>query len=301
MGNESTVSDYLETLTLLFHQLFRVIKPRGTIVINLGDKYDDGSLMMLPYRFAIKILDHYGSNVRLVNDLTWVKTNPTPRQDHRKLIQATEPFFIFAKDRNYVFNKSEFLAKAKPIKSNIGSGFGRTYQAQIDAAKELTDAQKDAARAALAAAVADVKAGRLDGLRMKIKGVHALAYGGQAGGRNSAIERDGFTIIRLHGEPMKRDVICDELIYDNALDDESRCDVIEHNVETIQGNQHPAVFPVNLIENVLRLVTNEAAIVLDPFMGSGSTALAARNIRRNYIGIEIDPDYHAQSVARLFG
>jgi site-specific DNA-methyltransferase (adenine-specific) len=100
---------------------------------------------------------------------------------------------------------------------------------------------------------------------------------------------------------MKRDVICDELIYDNALDDESRCDVIEHNVETIQGNQHPAVFPVNLIENVLRLVTNEAAIVLDPFMGSGSTALAARNIRRNYIGIEIDPDYHAQSVARLFG
>jgi modification methylase len=54
-------------------------------------------------------------------------------------------------------------------------------------------------------------------------------------------------------------------------------------------NEHPAPFPVAIIERIIASTTAE--IVLDPFIGSGTTAVAARNLGRAYIGIEIAPNY----------
>ena len=47
--------------------------------------------------------------------------------------------------------------------------------------------------------------------------------------------------------------------------------------------------PLKLMEFLISLVTKENAIILDPFCGSGTTCIAAKNINRHYIGIEIDP------------
>jgi len=54
---------------------------------------------------------------------------------------------------------------------------------------------------------------------------------------------------------------------------------------------HPAPFPVALVERLIRLYTFEGQVVLDPFMGSGTTAVAARRCNRHFIGYEIDRDY----------
>ena len=54
-------------------------------------------------------------------------------------------------------------------------------------------------------------------------------------------------------------------------------------------NNHPAPFPVKLIERIVSSTT--AKIVLDPFMGSGTTAIAAENLGRDYVGIEISKEY----------
>jgi len=62
-------------------------------------------------------------------------------------------------------------------------------------------------------------------------------------------------------------------------------------------NQHPAPFPVALIERIIS--STNAQIVLDPFMGSGTTALAAKNLDRNFIGIDISPEYCEMSLQRL--
>lgn len=56
-------------------------------------------------------------------------------------------------------------------------------------------------------------------------------------------------------------------------------------------NNHPTVKPIKLMEYLIKLVTTENAIVLDPFAGSGSTLIACRNLGRNYIGIEKEADY----------
>lgn len=54
-------------------------------------------------------------------------------------------------------------------------------------------------------------------------------------------------------------------------------------------NDHPAPFPVNLIERIIGSTT--AHVVLDPFMGSGTTAVAAVNLGRNFVGIELSHEY----------
>lgn len=54
---------------------------------------------------------------------------------------------------------------------------------------------------------------------------------------------------------------------------------------------HPAPFPVELPYRLIQLYTFEGEIVLDPFMGSGQTALAALKTGRHYVGYETNPDY----------
>jgi DNA modification methylase len=54
---------------------------------------------------------------------------------------------------------------------------------------------------------------------------------------------------------------------------------------------HPAPFPIELPYRLIQLYTYRGEIVLDPFMGSGSTAIAALKSERKYVGYEIDPDY----------
>lgn len=64
---------------------------------------------------------------------------------------------------------------------------------------------------------------------------------------------------------------------------------------------HPTEKPVRLIERLLNLVCNEGCTVLDPFSGSGSTAIACINTNRNYIGFEIDEEYYDKSIQRING
>ncbi len=57
------------------------------------------------------------------------------------------------------------------------------------------------------------------------------------------------------------------------------------------NSSHPAPFPLKLAENCVLLSTNPGDIVLDPFMGSGTTAIAAVKNKRKYIGFDITQDY----------
>lgn len=64
-------------------------------------------------------------------------------------------------------------------------------------------------------------------------------------------------------------------------------------------NTHLSVKPVELIEHLIRLFTKEGSIILDPFMGSGTTGLAAINCDRKYIGYDINQEYVEISNKRL--
>ncbi|MGK7931174.1 MAG: site-specific DNA-methyltransferase [Microcystaceae cyanobacterium] len=62
-------------------------------------------------------------------------------------------------------------------------------------------------------------------------------------------------------------------------------------------NQHPAPFPLELINRIISSTT--ANIILDPFSGSGTTALASKILNRHFIGIDISPEYCKMAKERL--
>ncbi len=58
-----------------------------------------------------------------------------------------------------------------------------------------------------------------------------------------------------------------------------------------EKNSHPTQKPLSLMERIVKIFSNSEDIILDPFAGSGTTLLAAKNLNRKYIGIEIDKTY----------
>lgn len=62
---------------------------------------------------------------------------------------------------------------------------------------------------------------------------------------------------------------------------------------------HPAVFPLSLAEDHIRSWSRGGDLVFDPFMGSGTTGVACRNLKRNFVGVEINPEYYAEAVSRI--
>lgn len=281
IGNENTEEQYLDNLLKIFWECVRVTKDTGTIVYNIGDKYLNGGLSLIPYKFAMRVIEN--KKLFLVNQVTWSKLNPTPRQDKRKLVQSTEPFFIFAKTKNYSFNIDNYLVHLdflnKIGKSKPSDKLGKQYFILIENS-DLSTEQKVNARKDLQNAILSVHKGEIDSFRMKINGIHKLAYGGQDGGRNNQIKINGYTIINILGNKLKKDII-------------------ESPVEITKDNHHPAVYPLYIIQELIKLLTKEGDIVLDPFCGSGTSCIAAKNLKRNYIGIEINPNYVTLSNKRL--
>jgi DNA modification methylase len=75
-------------------------------------------------------------------------------------------------------------------------------------------------------------------------------------------------------------------------------------VPSLKGNSkekcgHPSQKPIDLIEKLIACATDEGDLVIDPFLGSGTTAAAAKNLNRQWLGIERDPAYIQISEQRL--
>lgn len=278
IGHEETVEKYIEKLGKIFTECVRVTKKKGSIIFNLGDKYEKNSLLLIPYRFAYEMIKQ--TKVKLLNNITWVKPNPEPRQFKRRLVSSTEPFFHFVKDHDYKYFPEKFMInKNKSLKKNKNSRIGQSYIKAV-MASDLAHEQKELALKELDQVISEVKKGKISSFRMKIKGIHSAAYGGYEGGRKKHLETKGFTIIRMSGDPIKKDVI--------------ECPIL-----SLKYMEHPAIYPEYLIQELINLTTEPKDIVLDPFVGSGTTAVVAKHMQRKYIGIDINKKYCKTAKQRL--
>ena len=73
------------------------------------------------------------------------------------------------------------------------------------------------------------------------------------------------------------------------------------NASSYAVTDHPTEKPLNLFEHFIMIHTNKDDLVLDPFLGSGTTAVACKNLGRNCIGIEKDDHYYDLSMRRVQG
>lgn len=83
----------------------------------------------------------------------------------------------------------------------------------------------------------------------------------------------------------------------NATQGVARCrDVIIAGTGKVEkGYKHPAMFPPEIPEYCIKMCSLENGVVLDPFMGSGTTARVAKRLNRQFIGFEVNPEYAAMA------
>lgn len=94
------------------------------------------------------------------------------------------------------------------------------------------------------------------------------------------------------GRPSVSTIPADEFL-------EATLDVWEIPPESATRVNHPAPFPVALVERCLQLYSFAGDLVLDPFMGSGSTAVAARRLGRDFVGYDMDQQYVELAMSRV--
>jgi len=263
IGLESTPSEFVEQLCLVFDEVCRVLKDDGTLWLNMGDSYaamrdskaapdtlrtGEGTkvsqaanrnpenlraaglkhkdLAGIPWRvaFALQARGWY-----LRSDIIWHKPNPMPESVTDRPTKSHEYIFLLTKSPRYYYDHE---AIREPVK--------------------------------------ETNSGQLNGVRDR-------TASGPLGGEN-----------QNNMETRK---------YDEIKGANKRT-VWTVNTKPYAG-AHFATYPPELIGPCILAGSAEGDTVLDPFSGSGTTGEVALKAGRNYIGLELNPDYAALSEKRL--
>jgi DNA modification methylase len=110
-GMEPTYQEYLEHLWQMMDEIYRVLKPEGTVWVNLGDTYGENKrLLLLPHRFAIGCTDRCWI---MRNDCIWAKRNAMPESITDRFSKKHEYFFFMVKSEKYFFDLDAIRDKHK--------------------------------------------------------------------------------------------------------------------------------------------------------------------------------------------
>lgn len=88
-------------------------------------------------------------------------------------------------------------------------------------------------------------------------------------------------------------------VFNRQSDTYDRCEIECSITPQNEKVGHTTQKPIRLMEEIIRRHTNEGQTILDPFIGSGSTVIAAMNLKRNFIGIELQEDYYKIAKERI--
>lgn len=101
----SSQEEFLDELKAVMAQAWRVLKPEGSLWLNLGDDTTDGFVQCLPWRLVLDMIDRQGWH--LVNEVIWnkIKTSPQGSQDHLRKVH--ESMFHLVKNEDFYYNDED--------------------------------------------------------------------------------------------------------------------------------------------------------------------------------------------------
>lgn len=125
VGNEKSPKEYIENLTSIFSECRRVLKDTGSLWLNLGDKYDKGNLLGMPWRIALALQD---DGWILRNDIIWHKPNAMPHSAKNRLTTDHEYIFFFTKkNNNYFYDQDAIREEHVTLSENSRMKGGRNH------------------------------------------------------------------------------------------------------------------------------------------------------------------------------
>lgn len=285
IGLESHVDDWVQRLLPVMRELRRVLGPTGSLWLNLGDTYathpregaERKGMLLGPERLALAMAT---DGWVLRNKLVWAKTNPRPTSVPDRLACTWEPVYLFAAGPKAFFDLDAIRQphQTRPPRKGRRSaaGPGATRKQHMGYFGPNTDRL---------AGLASLKAsGRVGHPLGKNPGdVWQLATGGLRIGSHPAVFPPALAERAiLAGCPERRCTSC-RIAY--------RRIVRRIGATAVRGAlRRQCTCPG---------MDNEPGVVLDPFLGAGTTALAAERLGRDWVGIELNPEYAALTVERL--
>ena len=285
IGLEESFEEYADKIVAIFSKVRRVLKPTGSLWLNLGDKYHNKQLLGIPWRIALRLQDQ-GWILR--NEVIWNQSKGSISGKDR-LRMNRESIFHFVKQSKYYYDWREILVKPekhptiKDGKVISATGVsGKKYRQQIMESSDLSESERQAALQALDDTLQAIRDGDLVDFRMTIRGQQRVLHGNSTrlSGRAKELADRGFYILKSKSAGyMPND------IWNIVPEDEWRTD------------SHCAVFPVALLELPIKATCPVEGVLLDPFVGTGNTVVAGLMLGRRAIGIDVSNEY--LDVARL--
>lgn len=280
IGLEKEYEVYIENLLRVTKEIYRVLKSTGSLWLNIGDTYKNKKLLAIPWRIAIRMMDEQKWILR--NDIVWNKVKGGMDNSKDKLGNVHEPIFHFVKNSKYYYDVDSIRAKpkeAKVVDGAVVSATGVTgirYKRQIELSTYLTDEQKEKAIEALNGILNEIKIGKLSDFRMVIKKQQRSTHSEtiKLSGRAKELDEKGFYFLKYHPKGSKPTDVWDILPED-----------------TQRKDNHYAPYPEDICKIPIKATCPSNGIVLDPFSGTGTTALVAHQNNVKSINIDISEEY----------
>lgn len=279
MGLEVDHQDYVRNLVRVLLEVKRVLKPTGSLWLNLGDTYLDKNLMGIPWRVAFALMD---AGFILRNSIIWNKIKGGMDNTKDKLRNVHENIFHLVVSRSYFYDVDEIRNKPRTATVSHGKVISATgvsgvrYKRQIELSTALSSDEKRNAFAALESILNDVESGRISDFRMVIRGQQRATHSDQSrvSGRARELDMKGFYFLKYHPNGAKPGDVWDILPED-----------------TQKRESHFASYPEDLCRIPILATCPAHGIVLDPFCGTGTTMRVASSLGRKSIGIDISETY----------
>jgi len=289
IGLEKTLDDFFNNLLQITSELKRVLKPTGSFWLNLGDVYKNKHLLGMPWRFAFKLIDE--QNWVLRNEVIWNKVKGGMDNSKDKLGNVHETIFHFVKDPANYFYSTDAI-RSKPRQSKVVNGSivsatgvsGVKYKRKIELSTELDEEEKTNAFKALEEMLKSIQDGKYSDFRMVIRGANRTTHSNndKVSGRAKELLTKGFYFLKYHPDGSKPS------------------DVWEILPESFSKNkEHFAPYPIDLCRIPILATCPNDGIVLDPFVGTGTTCIAAKILNRKSIGIDISKSYLETAIRRV--
>lgn len=274
LGQEATVAQYVADLATVLDAVRRVLKPTGSVWLNLGDAFAQsdrggvsrGSLFLAPQRVALALSDA-GWLIR--NIVIWHKPNPLPQSARDRLSPVYEVVIFATKSRRYFYDLDAIRVPHRSVRRPARGG--HLYQGGNNGLNRLK------------------RAGRVGHPNGKNPGdVWTVPTSCDRRGHQATFPERLVEPPILGTCPERICVQCDRP-WRRAVRIVTR--------DTNEGVLQSRV--VGPLERCDCFAPTRPGVVLDPFAGTGTTLAVAKRLRRDWLGIELNPHYAALALDRL--
>lgn len=301
IGLESSPDEYVSRLVAVFREVRRVLRPDGTLWVNLGDTYASAGaaptikpkdLVGVPWRVAFALR---ADGWWLRQDIIWHKPNPMPSSVRDRCTTAHEYLFLLTKSDRYFFDGVAISETAKHAGARLGLGRSKKIRA-LAAGKKPSGNEKPGSVAFIPSrrnrrSVWTVTTKPYRGAHFATMPPDLVAPCLAAGCPERCCGQCGAPIVRI----VSRERVPTRPGVDTKTTGDARAegnrDPRRHVTETTTLGWRPSCDcgPADVV----------AGTALDPFAGSGTTLAVAAGMGRNAIGCELNPDYVALAEARV--